>query len=94
MYYSNEGIRLQHSSYENIIVTDWNKLAVISIKNWGKKYDDLHWGKSRQICVDESICSPSFKFLIKTHTFQLAFKNHHPFPPPPCLFLEFTLSDI
>lgn len=29
MYYSNEGIRLQHS-YENI-VTDWNKLEMILI---------------------------------------------------------------
>lgn len=45
MYYSNEGIRLQHSSYENIIVTHWNKLEMILIKKWEKGCPNFHWGK-------------------------------------------------
>lgn len=45
MYYSNEGIRLQHSSYENIIVTDWNKLEMILIRKWVKECNNFHWGK-------------------------------------------------
>ena len=45
MYYSNEGIRLQHSSYENIIVTDWNKLEMILIKKRVKECNNFHQGK-------------------------------------------------
>lgn len=56
MYYSNEGIRLQHSSYENI-VTDRNKLEMILIKKWEKECNSFHWGK-----VDNQGISKKKKF--------------------------------
>lgn len=58
MYYSNEGIRLQHSSYENIIVTDWNKLEMILIKKWVKECNNFHQGK-----IDNQEISKKFFWL-------------------------------
>lgn len=58
MYYSNEGIRLQHSSYENIIVTDWNKLEMILIKKWVKECNNFHQGK-----IDNQGISKNFFWL-------------------------------
>lgn len=57
MYYSNEGIRLQHSLYENI-VTDWNKLEMILIKKWEKECNSFHWGKVDNQGISKKIWLP------------------------------------